>query len=567
MDVFIIISFVVAMLAIAFAVNIVSNKRRIKRFEERLRKNFGSFERKEADYEKKSSYRGYFIKHSEEEGFFIDEITWNDAEGETLFTSMNKTYSSCGEEYLYYTLRHIDPKPDKEKIEKYVSQTDALIEDEDKRVNLQLKFATLGKTGKHSVYDYISLLGNVKRIPLILFYAIWLVYLLIFASYFLSLTLGVCLTIIWMIICIIIYIYNKHSVENYFTSFEYIVRTLMISDKIVAMKVPFYEEESERLKTLRKELKGIKTSYLSFIKQSNRSGLADMASGLASIFNCFFLVDLFFFNKMLKYVLDKEEAYDEMFAILGKMESQICVANMKKAFDATCVPEFSENTEVKGVNLVHPLVANCVPNSFEVKNGMLITGSNASGKSTFLRCVLVNAILSETVYLAIGEEFKLKYFDIYSSMSLKDSLETGESYYMAEINSIKRILESKKSGNDVLCFLDEVLRGTNTVERVAAATEILRYLSGSNIITIAATHDIELTYLLEKVYNNYFFREEIKKEDDKEDIYFSYKLNSGRSDTRNALLLLKVMGYPEEIYENAGKLSEGFLNTGKWLND
>ena len=240
MDVFIIISFVVAMLAIAFAVNIVSNKRRIKRFEERLRKNFGSFERKEADYEKKSSYRGYFIKHSEEEGFFIDEITWNDAEGETLFTSMNKTYSSCGEEYLYYTLRHIDPKPDKEKIEKYVSQTDALIEDEDKRVNLQLKFATLGKTGKHSVYDYISLLGNVKRIPLILFYAIWLVYLLIFASYFLSLTLGVCLTIIWMIICIIIYIYNKHSVENYFTSFEYIVRTLMISDKIVAMTVPFY---------------------------------------------------------------------------------------------------------------------------------------------------------------------------------------------------------------------------------------------------------------------------------------------------------------------------------------
>lgn len=567
MDVFIIISFVVAMLAIAFAVNIVSNKRRIKRFEERLRKNFGSFERKEADYEKKSSYRGYFIKHSEEEGFFIDEITWNDAEGETLFTSMNKTYSSCGEEYLYYTLRHIDPKPDKEKIEKYVSQTDALIEDEEKRVNLQLKFATLGKTGKHSVYDYISLLGNVKRIPLILFYAIWLVYLLIFASYFLSLTLGVCLTIIWMIICVIIYIYNKHSVENYFTSFEYIVRTLMISDKIVAMKVPFYEEESERLKTLRKELKGIKTSYLSFIKQSNRSGLADMASGLVSIFNCFFLVDLFFFNKMLKYVLDKEEAYDEMFTILGKMESQICVANMKKAFDATCVPEFSENTEVKGVNLVHPLVANCVPNSFEVKNGMLITGSNASGKSTFLRCVLVNAILSETVYLAIGEEFKLKYFDIYSSMSLKDSLETGESYYMAEINSIKRILESKKSGNDVLCFLDEVLRGTNTVERVAAATEILRYLSGSNIITIAATHDIELTYLLEKVYNNYFFREEIKKEDDKEDIYFSYKLNSGRSDTRNALLLLKVMGYPEEIYENAGKLSEGFLNTGKWLND
>jgi DNA mismatch repair ATPase MutS len=152
-------------------------------------------------------------------------------------------------------------------------------------------------------------------------------------------------------------------------------------------------------------------------------------------------------------------------------------------------------------------------------------------------------------------------------MSLKDSLETGESYYMAEINSIKRILNAKENGKFILCFLDEVLRGTNTVERVAAATEILRYLSGENIITIAATHDIELTYLLEKDYDNYFFREEITKDNEKEDIYFSYKIKSGRSDTRNALLLLKIMGYPKEVYEDAEALSKGFVNTGKWQND
>ena len=95
-------------------------------------------------------------------------------------------------------------------------------------------------------------------------------------------------------------------------------------------------------------------------------------------------------------------------------------------------------------------------------------------------------------------------------MSLKDSLETGESYYMAEINSIKRILNAKENGKFILCFLDEVLRGTNTVERVAAATEILRYLSGENIITIAATHDIELTYLLEKDYDWDTYYTEIK---------------------------------------------------------
>ena len=199
---------------------------------------------------------------------------------------------------------------------------------------------------------------------------------------------------------------------------------------------------------------------------------------------------------------------------------------------------------------------------------MLITGSNASGKSTFLRSVLVNAILSESVYVACAKEFSLKPSMLFSSMSLSDSLGSGESYYMAEINSINRIIKAKETGENVICFLDEVLRGTNTVERVGAATEILKYLTGENIITLAATHDIELTYLLEKDYDNHFFREEIKKDEDgKEDIYFSYKINDGRSDTRNALLLLKIKEYPSEIVENAQILSKGFVDTGKWQYD
>ena len=172
---------------------------------------------------------------------------------------------------------------------------------------------------------------------------------------------------------------------------------------------------------------------------------------------------------------------------------------------------------------------------------MLITGSNASGKSTFLRSVLVNAILSESVYVACAKEFSFKPSMLFSSMSLSDSLGSGESYYMAEINSIKRIINARESGENVICFLDEVL------------------------ITLAATHDIELTYLLEEDYDNHFFREEIKKDENgKEDIYFSYKINDGRSDTRNALLLLKIKEYPSKIVENAQILSKGFVDTGKW---
>jgi hypothetical protein len=570
MDKIVIIGFVVGALILALIINFVGEKKKVKNFEKKLKANFGKLVRKEYDPEKKNSYRAYYKKHQNDNSFLIDDITWNDAEGETLFTSINNCYSSCGEEYLYYRLRNVDLNASKEDIDEYVSQTDRLIEDEGTRIKLQLAFAMLGKTGRHSVFDYISLLGNVKRIPLFIFFIIWIGYIAGIASIFvIGPTAGICFLVTWMIVCLILSIYNKKTIEAYMTSFEYIVRSLKTTEKIVGMKIPMYEKESKRLAELRKELNGIRTSFLSFIQTSNRIGIADLASGMVSLFNSFVMIDLFLFNLMLKFVIDKEDTYDEIFSILGKMESQIAIANLKASFEDTCVPEFVEERHIKAEDMIHPLVENCVANSYDAKRGMLITGSNASGKSTFLRCVLVNTILAETVYVACAKNFSLKKSYIYSSMSLKDSLGGGESYYMAEINSIKRIIDSLEAGDNIICFLDEVLRGTNTVERVAAATEILRVLDNPNAMSFAATHDIELTYLLEENYDNYFFREEFRKEEgsDSEDICFTYKINEGRSDTRNALRLLEIKGYPTDMCEKAKRLSQNFINTGEWKAD
>ncbi|MBP5564992.1 MAG: hypothetical protein J6X45_04635 [Lachnospiraceae bacterium] len=570
MDKLIIIGFIVGALILALIINFVGEKKKVKNFEKKLKANFGKLARKEYDPEKKNSYRAYYKKHQNDNSFSLDDITWNDAEGETLFTSINNCYSSCGEEYLYYRLRNVDLNASKEDIDEYVSQTDKLIEDEETRIKLQLAFAMLGKTGRHSVFDYISLLGNVKRIPLFIFFIIWIGYIAGIASIFvIGPTAGICFLVTWMIVCLILSIYNKKTIEAYMTSFEYIVRSLKTTEKIVGMKIPMYEKESKRLAELRKELNGIRTSFLSFIQTSNRIGIADLASGMVSLFNSFVMIDLFLFNLMLKFVIDKEDTYDEIFSILGKMESQIAIANLKASFEDTCVPEFVDERHIKAEDMIHPLVENCVANSYDAKRGMLITGSNASGKSTFLRCVLVNTILAETVYVACAKNFSLKKSYIYSSMSLKDSLGGGESYYMAEINSIKRIIDSLEAGYNIICFLDEVLRGTNTVERVAAATEILRVLDNPNAMSFAATHDIELTYLLEENYDNSFFREEFRKEEgsESEDICFTYKINEGRSDTRNALKLLEIKGYPTDMCEKAKRLSQNFISTGEWKSE
>ena len=115
----------------------------------------------------------------------------------------------------------------------------------------------------------------------------------------------------------------------------------------------------------------------------------------------------------------------------------------------------------------------------------------------------------------------------------------------------------------VLCFVDEVLRGTNTVERIAASAQILEYMTGKQVICFAATHDIELTHILEDYYDNYHFQEEVRDGD----IRFDYILYSGRATSRNAIKLLQIMGYDEKVITRAETAAEYFLKAGEWAKE
>ena len=163
-------------------------------------------------------------------------------------------------------------------------------------------------------------------------------------------------------------------------------------------------------------------------------------------------------------------------------------------------------------------------NSIVAKRGVLLTGSNASGKSTFLKAVALSAVFAQAIGLVCAKAYSAPAFLMFSSMSLSDNVSLGDSYYMAEIKSMKRIMDATNCNKaPILVFVDEVLRGTNTVERIAASTQILRYFAKESLICFAATHDVELTHLLEDVYDNYHFREEIVGDD----ITFSYLLQQG----------------------------------------
>ena len=156
--------------------------------------------------------------------------------------------------------------------------------------------------------------------------------------------------------------------------------------------------------------------------------------------------------------------------------------------------------------LRHPLLPEAVPNSIELAppRGVLITGSNMSGKSTFLRTVGVNAILAQTINTCLATSYSAPVFSVRSLIGRSDDLTAGRSYYRDEVEAVLSLVRASRGSRPHLFLFDELFRGTSTIERIAAAEATLAELvhgdgrTPSPHIVIAATHDRELVALLER---------------------------------------------------------------------
>lgn len=560
--------FVLAMLAfivIVFVKEAVTAKREEKRFIKSLYEEKNTVPKKEYALERFARIGSYYKKHAKEGQ--IDDITWNDLNMDEIFKRMNYTFSASGEEYLYYTLRNVcNGKEHLVHIEEVIEYFDKNI---DTRVKVQLLMKKLGYTGKYSLYDYIDnldALGKRSGLKEIILNILFVV-LLILIPFDLSLALcGIAVLICYNIAS---YFKEKKEIEPYIISFVYIVRMLSVCDQIVKIDVPVCEEEWSRIKEHKNHLRSMRQGSSFVIRGASQSMSGNPLDIIMDYVRMIFHVDILLFNRMLSKLRTHVADVDVLIGQIGYLETAIAIGAFRRSLaNGYCVPKLVENEEIsKSIFEIkegyHPLLSNPVKNSITTKKGVLLTGSNASGKSTFLKMVAINAIMAQTIHTCTAGCYRAPLFEIYSSMSLRDDIESGESYYIVEIKALKRILQAAKvSKGNVLCFVDEVLRGTNTVERIAASTQILKSLVNTNLMCFAATHDIELTSLLEKEYENYHFEEEIREGD----IFFQYKLLGGKATTRNAIKLLEIIGYDEQIIENATKQAEAFLESGIWAS-
>ena len=274
-----------------------------------------------------------------------------------------------------------------------------------------------------------------------------------------------------------------------------------------------------------------------------------------------FHLDIIKYNLMLLRVKTESRDIMRMHDIIGRIDTAICLADYRASLKLWCRPDIYGEGPLRldMESAYHPLIEDPVMNSASLEGGILITGSNASGKSTFLKMTAVNLIMAQSLSLCCAKSYKGPYMRLYTSVALRDDIFKGESYYTAEIRSLKRILDATAKGNPMLCVIDEVLRGTNTVERIAASYEIIKALKTADVIEVVATHDIELTSMLSD-FKDHHFREEISGND----VSFDYKLYDGPATSRNAIKLLKVIGFDDDIVKRAEEKAAGFLESGVW---
>ena len=539
----------------------LSNRRDKKRFEKKLYESFGKRPDKEYKVERFLRIPGYYENHREPGQ--IDDITWNDLSMDQVFMRLNYTISSSGEEVLYYLLR--TPNRAQEELQYFDTLANYFGEHQEQRVAFQKIMGNLGNTGKFSLYDYLEYLHSLGSRSNLKDTIVNLLYLPAVVLMFFRLPAGLAAIAVLMVYNITTYLGIKREIEPYITSLAYITRLLAAAEKTAELKLPVCERENERLRQDRKALaKSQRGSFWVFSKTGNTTGGSPLDI-LLDYVRMAFHVDLIFFNRMLREIGLHGEEIDRLITSLGYLESAVSTAMYRASLEAEdagwCRPSF-RGSRLEAEQLYHPLIEKPVKNSIFADRGVLLTGSNASGKSTFLKTVAIGALLAQTLYTVTADAYAAPQYRIYSSMSLRDDLESGESYYMVEIKALKRILDAaaQESDRPVLCFVDEVLRGTNTVERIAAGTQILLSLAGADILCFAATHDIELTELLAGQYDNYHFEEEIREGD----ILFPYTLQKGKAGSRNAIRLLEIMGYEPSIIERAQQQAENFLQQGIW---
>ena len=524
---------------IALAASIISRRGKRKRLEAYISQKFGTVP---ADGEIRENVSKYYEIYSEPGD--VDEVTWNDLSMDDIFTRINQCDTSAGEEILYYWL-HRGQLADEEyvKLERRIEAAGR----EKERLEIERELMKMGKgRGAYFIPVYMNSLEEygmrnpwLYQVLQILFFAAAAA-VLIFHNRTTAL-------VFWTVFFVNLVLYGilKMRYEVEFQMIGTAVGMLrhgknLLKKGQVAALYPELKENLEKLEKVTRRISLLQGMQAGSFMGDAQGIFLDYLLGIT-------MWQVVTYNKVIRSLSRNEETYMAVYRAIGELDMAISLASYRHSVPWYCIPEFSSEKKIEMEALYHPLLEHPVENSLSLERGCIITGSNASGKSTFIKAAALSAILGQTIHTCTARQMRMPKLQVITSMAVKDDLAAGESYFIREIRYLKRILDSLTEEKITFCAIDEILRGTNTGERIRASSAILKYLSRKNCIALVASHDKELTEILAGEYENYHFSEEIGEED----IYFSYKIQKGPSTSQNGIKLLEFAGFPDVIIKNA----------------
>lgn len=518
-------------------------RNRKKKIKEKLLNEFGNLKTDSFDFE---SIESYFRKKDHTASFqTLSDKTCNDLDFHELFMFIDRTNSRVGQQYLYNKLRNIPKVPsENRRNEKLLNE---FTNNSDFRVAVQ---SQLSKLNDREVYYIASLFQdeilNPPKwyfiVPLLSFTSVLSFILAFFNPALFFVILGI------SVINIVIHFSNKKNLFNYSSSIPQL------------SKLNGVAQELFKYDTLKKINPDLMKSAIIINKVNNRMSFFNLEVEIQSdqrilfwaileLVKIVFLIEPLFLFGALKRIDTKRTEIEAVFQFVGEIDTMVSIASFRKGLNSFCIPEIIDDRKKLIVHEVyHPLIENCVKNNLVVNDkSILLTGSNMSGKTSFIRTIAINVITGLTINTCFSEHFTMPRMRVFSAIRISDDLMNDRSYYFEEVMTIKEMIEHSKNKYLNLFLLDEIFKGTNTVERISAGKAVLSALNKENNIVFVSTHDIELADLLKHEYDLYHFSEIV----DHKTVDFDYKLKDGKLKNRNAIRILQINDYPESIINEA----------------
>jgi hypothetical protein len=527
-------------------------KKHLRNLKNTLNNNWGS--------PKKESYYNFFViskyfnnnNHKEKAFHILSEKSKIDFDIDDVFKFIDRTSSKIGQQYLYFKLRTIGSITDLLKFDKL---TTLFKNNKELSISCQLELSKLNSNNSY----YLEELVNDKQLESSKY--LWLVKALTITA-ILSIILLFFYPIFSLLLVIVFsmnlffHYKNKHKVAYYLNGVTQLSKALKVSKNLI--KNPEILTHFKDISFMQK-MKAIqfKTEFIAFEKNITDEYLFFFWF-IAEIIKILFNVEYLVFYSFLKAINKERKNIEDLYLFIGKIDAAISVASLKSGNLKICTPTFNDDNELKVEEIHHPLIDNCITNDTHLLNkSMLLTGSNMSGKTTFIRTVAINCILAQTLHFCFADQYAAPFYKIHSSIRITDDLLDNTSYYLQEVLTIKELIKASKDNNPCLFVLDEIFKGTNTVERISGGKAILSYLNKKNHTVLVSTHDIELTELLVKDnYDLYHFSEKIEDNN----LFFDHKIKPGKLKTKNAIKILDLYKYPSEIIKDAKEIESTYFS-------